>query len=87
MIYRLLSWIMLVGLVLGVYVWQQTQAVRMGYRVDAVRKECMHWENENQSLRLKVNTLLSLERLNAVAQQRQFVTPKEKDIVYLDGDE
>jgi cell division protein FtsL len=74
----------LIGTVLvSFYIWQQTQSVRMGYSVDQVRHECDIWEQQNRQLRLKVNCLLSMERLDKVAKDRKLMSPDAKNIVYL----
>jgi cell division protein FtsL len=69
--------------VLAFYVWQQTQSMRMGYAVDNCRKDCEKWEQENKTLRLKINRLLSMERLDSIAKEKKLVTPDEKKIIYL----
>ena len=73
------------ALILAFYVWQQTQSVRLGYSVDNCRKECEKWEQENKALRLKINRLLSMERLDGVAKEKKLMNPDEKKIIYLKG--
>ena len=72
-----------VSAILFFYVWQQTQAVRMGYRVDNARLECEKIEQENKEWRLKVNKLMAMERLDKVARDKMLSAPEGKDIVYL----
>jgi cell division protein FtsL len=81
--FRYFSWLIFAAFILSLYVWQQTQAVRLGYKVDSIRKECDRWEQENRALRLQVNCLLSMERLDKVAQARKLVAPDPKTMVYL----
>ena len=69
--------------ILFLYVWQQTQSVRLGYQVDNVRVECERLEQENKEWRLKVNRLISMERLDKVAQDNKLAAAEEKDIVYI----
>ncbi|OGS34923.1 MAG: hypothetical protein A2293_06665 [Elusimicrobia bacterium RIFOXYB2_FULL_49_7] len=68
---------------LSFYVWQQTQSIRMGYSVDTLRLECDKLIQENRSWRLQVNRLISMEKLDRVAQDRSLVIPLEKDVIYL----
>ncbi len=63
----------------------RTQSIRLGYSVDNCRKDCETWEQDNKALRLKINRLLSMERLDMVAKEKKLVTPDEKKIIYLKG--
>ena len=83
MLFRYFYWLLLGACVLSFYVWQQTQAVRLGYRVDAVRTECDRWKQENESWRLKKSCLISLEKLDKAARASNLKTPDEKHIFYL----
>jgi cell division protein FtsL len=83
--FRYFYWLIIAGFVLSFYVWQQTQSTRLGYSVDKLRKECEKWEQENKDLRFKVNCLLSMERLDKVAKEKQLVTPDEKSTIFLAG--
>ncbi|OGS19346.1 MAG: hypothetical protein A2219_06855 [Elusimicrobia bacterium RIFOXYA2_FULL_50_26] len=72
-----------IAFILSFYVWQQTQSMRLGYKVDALRGECEKWEQENYEWRLKVNRLISMERLDRVAQDNKLITPDDKITHYL----
>ncbi|MBN1823172.1 MAG: hypothetical protein JW803_02510 [Endomicrobiales bacterium] len=80
---RYFSILIIAAFILAFYVWQQTQAVRLGYKVDGVKKECETWEQENKTWRLKINTLLSMERLDKVAKARKLIVPDDKRKIYL----
>lgn len=80
---KYISLIVLAAVVAAVYVWEQTQAVRLGYRVDALRRDSEHWENTNKDLRVKVNQLISLDRLSQVARDRGLVEPPRDRVFYL----
>lgn len=80
---RYISVVVLVAVVAAVYVWEQTQAVRLGYRVDALRRECEQREQTNKELRVRVNQLISLERLAQVARDRGLVEPPRDRVIYL----
>jgi cell division protein FtsL len=79
------TWLFAAATVLGFYVWQQTQSVRLGYTVDSYKKECEQCEQENKIMRLKINRLLSMERLDTIAKERKLIISDEKKIIYLKG--
>ena len=81
---KYLKWVIIGGGVLVFYIWQQTQAVRLGYKVEALRHECDRWSQADRALRLQVNKLISLDRLDKTAQERKLMPPEEKNIVYLE---
>jgi cell division protein FtsL len=86
MVFRYVKYLALITFVLLFYIWQQTESVRLGYKVDNLKKECERWEQENISLELKVNQFMSMERLDQVAKQKGLIHPQEKDIIYLEND-
>lgn len=73
-----------VTFILSFYVWQQTQSVRLGYQVDNVRRDCERWEQQNQDLRLRINSLLAMDRLDRVAKEKNLITPSEKNTIFLE---
>lgn len=73
-----------VTFILSFYVWQQTQSVRLGYQVDNVRRDCERWEQQNQDLRLRINSLLAMDRLDRVAKEKNLITPTEKNTIFLE---
>lgn len=81
--FRYFAGIIITGIVLGFYIWQQTQAVRLGYRVEEMKREADRWGQENASLKLKTERLNSLERLDQFAKDRKLVLPDEKSVIYL----
>lgn len=83
--FKYFSWLIAAAFILSFYVWQQTQSVRLGYQVGSIRKECETWEQENRDWRLRVNCLLSMDRLDKVAKDRKLVNPEEKNTIYLPG--
>jgi cell division protein FtsL len=76
-------WLIIAVFLLSFYVWQQTQSVRLSYRVENLKKECEKWEQENRNLRLRVNQLLSLERLDSVAKAKKLSQPGANKLIYL----
>ena len=83
MIFRYIYLLVIAAFVLAFYVWGQTQSVRLGYEVDRLHKECEKWDQENKACRLQVNCLLSMERLDKVAQDKHLFAASEKEIIYL----
>ncbi len=83
MIFRVLKWIFLAGLILGFYVWEQTQNMRLGYRVEETRRECEKWDQDNANLNLKLRRLMSLERLDQFARDKKLAVPGEKSTIFL----
>lgn len=75
--------IIFLGMVLSFYVWQQTQVVRLGYKIEDLKKQSEKWDQENRALRLQVSQLLSMERLDKVASKKNMVAPDASAIVYL----
>jgi cell division protein FtsL len=67
-----------------VYIWQQTTAVRLGYKVSDLKSEYERINAENDSLRLKINSILALEKMDRIAREKNLYKPAEKDIVYID---
>jgi cell division protein FtsL len=83
MIYKYLSWLVMGALLVALYVWEQTQSVRLGYTVDTMRRECEQWEQTNKDLRVRINCLISLDRLDRVAKEKQLINPPQERVIYL----
>lgn len=61
-------WTLLVAGLL-VYVGEQVEALRRGYRVQALRAEVTELENENRYLRVQMGALAARKRLRQLAEQ------------------
>lgn len=83
MVFKIFKWLTIVGLVLAFYVWEQTQNMRLGYRVEEIKHECEKWDQDNANLNLKLRKLMSLERLDEFAREKKLVVPDEKKVIYL----
>jgi cell division protein FtsL len=68
-----------------IIVWEQTQSVRLGYRVDNLRVECDRLEQENNDLLARIRALQSMERLDVLARELRLINPDARDIIYLSG--
>jgi cell division protein FtsL len=67
------------------YVWQQIQVVKVGYSINQLRLQIEERENDNRSLRMKLNNLGSLERVEKIAKERlKMVNPPPENIIYLE---
>jgi hypothetical protein len=73
-------------IILGVfiYLWQQTTAVRFGYKVSDLQNEYERINAENDSLRLKINSILALEKMDRIAKEKNLYKPDEDSVVYID---
>lgn len=67
-----------------IYLWQQTTATRMGYQVSDLQMEYERINAENDRLMLKINSILSLEKMDEIAQEKNLFKPDEKLVVYID---
>jgi hypothetical protein len=56
-----------------------------GYKLEALRAEEQRYLNERRSLELQEATLLSPERLERLAQERNLVTPSARQVFHLNG--
>ncbi len=66
------------------YLWQQTTATRLGYKVSELQAEYDRLNAENDSLRLKINSILALEKMDRIAKEKNLSKPKENSIIYID---
>lgn len=67
------------------YVWQQIQVVKVGYSINQLKLQIEERENENRSLRVKLNNLGSLKRVEKIAKERlKMINPSAENIIYLE---
>jgi cell division protein FtsL len=69
--------IILVGVVLA-HVWLRLQVVQMGYVLSTTSKLQSKLEQEQNELKVELATLMSPERLEAMARKRLGLVPPEK---------
>ncbi|MDD5491337.1 MAG: cell division protein FtsL [bacterium] len=70
-----------------IYVWQQIQVVKVGYTINQLKLQIEERENDNRSLRMKLNNLGSLERVEKIAKERlKMINPPPENIIYLDSE-
>lgn len=76
------------SLLLLFYVWQHTQVVKLGYDVEALRKERQDLVNEYYFLKYRLNDVKSLSRVERTAREELgMVTPRTDQVVILDETE
>lgn len=66
------------------YLWQQTTATRMGYKVSELQAEYDRINNENDTLRLKINSVLALEKMDRIAKEKNLSKPEENFVVHIE---
>jgi cell division protein FtsL len=64
--------------------WQQNTAIRLAYKVSNLELEYDKINSENDSLRLKINSILALEKMDKIAKEKNFSKPNENSIIYID---
>ncbi|GMO64369.1 MAG: hypothetical protein Nk1A_0700 [Endomicrobiia bacterium] len=67
-----------------IYLWQQNTSIRYAYKVSTLQAEYDKINSENDSLKLKINSILALEKMDKIAKEKNLSTPDENSIVYID---
>lgn len=76
--------VLAVSAVLFFYVWQHMQVVKIGYEVEALRKERQDLTNQYYYLKYRLNEVKGLSRVEEIARgQLGMVTPKSEQVVML----
>ena len=65
--------------------WENIQAVKLGYRIEQLRKDNSDLENANTYLKKEIQLSLSPEKLEAEAVKLGMVYPEPSSIVQLDS--
>lgn len=78
--------LIIIGIVLSVfiYMWQQTTATRLGYKVSHLQYEYDKINIENENLLLKINSILALEKMDKIAKEKKLNRADENSTVFLD---
>ena len=82
--YKPVVFLILVSFGIFVYIWQQTTAVRLEYKVNALHAKYNIINAENDSLKFRINAILALEKMDKIAKEKKLFSPDEKSIVYID---
>ncbi|HAF95671.1 MAG: hypothetical protein A2021_05610 [Elusimicrobia bacterium GWF2_52_66] len=67
------------------FAWENIQAVKLGYRIEQLRKDNTDLENANTYLKKEIQISLSPEKLEAEALKLGMVYPEPSSIVQLDS--
>jgi cell division protein FtsL len=67
-----------------IYIWQQNTSISYAYKVSSLQAEYDKINSENESLKLKINSILALEKMDKVAKEKNLSPPDENSIVYID---
>jgi cell division protein FtsL len=67
------------------YVWQRIQVVRLGYQIDKLRTQLEEQENQNKYLKIQLNNVCALERVEKIAKEKlKMIDPPPENIIYLE---
>jgi cell division protein FtsL len=64
-----------------IYIWQQNTITRFSYKLSNLQLEYDKLVTENDSLQLKINSIISLEKLYKIANEKNFIYHSEKNII------
>ena len=67
-----------------VYIWQQTTAVRLEYKVNSLHSRYNMIIAENDSLKFRINSILALEKMDRIAKEKKLFKPDEKSVVHIE---
>jgi hypothetical protein len=67
-----------------IFVWQQNGAVRAGIKVTSLQSEYDKINAEIAALRLKLTSILSIDKMEAIAKEKNFYKAGEKEIERID---
>jgi cell division protein FtsL len=67
-----------------IYIWQQNVSIRLAYKVSNLKSDYDKINSENDILRLKINSILALEKMDKMAKEKKFSRVDEKNVIYID---
>ncbi|MDR2457538.1 MAG: hypothetical protein LBD41_03560 [Clostridiales Family XIII bacterium] len=65
------------------YLWQQNMSMRMAYKVSNLQIDYNNLGSENDALRLKINSILALEKMDKIAKEKNLSCLGEKYVIYI----
>ena len=69
------------------YVWQHIQVIKIGYKINKLQTQLEELKNKNRYLRVEVNYLKSLDRIEKIAKEElKMVKPRNEDTIIIPGD-
>jgi predicted glycosyltransferase involved in capsule biosynthesis len=66
-----------------IYVWQQNIGIRLAYKISYLNNIYEQILAENDILKLKINTILSIDTIYQIAKERNFAFPNKNSIFYI----
>jgi cell division protein FtsL len=66
-----------------IYVWQQNISIRLAYKISYLNNIYEQALIENDTLKLKINNILSLDKMYKIAKKKNFTFPKKNSIFYI----
>jgi cell division protein FtsL len=83
-VYKSFLAVVLIILSVFIYLWQQNTSTRFAYKISSLRAEYDKINSENKSLQMKINSILALDKMHKIAEERNLFKPDENSIVYID---
>jgi cell division protein FtsL len=70
--------------ILSFYIWHQTESIRLGYKTGELEEKIQNLEKEVEKLETYKSRLLSLQRVEKIAEKELgLVPPEEHQILYI----
>jgi cell division protein FtsL len=83
-VYKSFLTFVLVILSVFIYLWQQNTSTRFAYKLSNLQLEYDKINSENKSLQMKINSILALDKMHKIAEEKNLSIPDESSIVYID---
>ncbi len=66
------------------YVWQSVQRVETDYKINCLEKDIQFFKNNNRYLKIRLNELTSLGRVEKIARKKLgLVSPGKNDVIVI----
>ncbi|MCK5533549.1 cell division protein FtsL [bacterium] len=66
------------------YVWQSVQRVETDYKINCLEKDIQFFKNNNRYLKIRLNELTSLGRVERIARKKLgLVSPGKNDVIVI----
>ncbi|MDR1400979.1 MAG: hypothetical protein LBI98_01525 [Endomicrobium sp.] len=79
-----LPFIITITLSIFICLWQRNATVRYAYKISRLQVEYDKISSENDFLKLKINSMLALEKMDKIAREENLSIPDENSIVYIE---
>ena len=74
----------MISAVLFVFVWENIQTTKLGYRIEKTRQEIKKFTNNNKYLSKEIQIALSPEKLQKKALKLGMIYPEPASVIILD---